>query len=132
MSNSIANKLVSSVVVREGYDFDEVRALVRMADRWERMLLEEKAEEEAVQLEALYCLRLEAKYQDLEDSLRPGELMGGPEGYSTPHQVEIGARSHWLQKHTRNGKCKQDQSKNGAKWLRSGKTTRREFARRGW
>lgn len=131
-TQSIANALVSSVVTREGYNFDEVRAMVIMADRWERMLLEEKAEEEAIQLEAMDSLRLEEKYQDMEDSLRPGELKAGPEGYSTPHQVEVGARTHWLQKHTRNGKCAPDQGKNEAKWLRSGKATRHEFARRGW
>lgn len=132
MSNSIANTLISSVVVREGYNFDEVRAMVIMADRWERMLLAEKAEEEAAQLEAMESLRLEEKYQDLEDSLRPGELKLTNGGYACPWKAEYGARSHWAEKHTRNGKCALDQSKGMPKWLRSGKATRHELARRGW
>lgn len=131
-TQSIANTLISYVVVREGYDFDEIRSMVVMADRWERMLLEEKAEEEAVQLEAMEGLRLEEKYQDLEDSLRPGELKAGVQVYGVAPVVQVSARSHWIQKYTRNGRFVPDQSKNRSKWNRSGKATRHEFARRGW
>jgi hypothetical protein len=132
-TSSVATQLVADVVVREGYDFDQVMNLVRMADRWERMLLEEKAEEEAAQQLAMESQLLEDKYQDLNEEFSPGELIGGiPWGPHSPKSVHKGTRVHYLQKPAKSGWYMPEQSKNQSKWNRSGKATRREFARRGW
>lgn len=121
MSLSIANSLISNVVVHEGYSFEYVCSLLKTADRWERMLREDQVEELRVAKLLAEARRIEEEYADLCDQYAPEEVLKycSYKGYDSNEPLDSACPAYvlkWRLKRERQAKAKHiDKKRNAAR-----------------